>query len=221
MDRDSTERILARYPHATAFQRWHMRGRLHLCPYPALLKHITGAGSVLDIGCGFGHLAWFLAERRPDLAYRGSDIDGRKIRLAQGCTAPDMGRPPEFREGDATSFADWPEHFGNILFLDVIYLMPWALQVRILEWAMGRLSPGGESSLIIKSMDAPEGLPGWRAVAEEWIMVSLLKRTLSSGTLRGARSSGDYADFARGLGFRSEVETLPTFNPSYILTIRR
>lgn len=220
MDPALSDRILARYPHASAFQRWHMRGRLGLCPYDALLPHLTGPGTLLDIGCGFGHLAWFLAERRPGLRYLGSDVDGRKIRLALGCPAPASGSRPDFREGDATVITDWPARFGNIVLLDVLYLMPWELQARILDWALGRLDPDG-GALVIKSMDAPEGVSGWRAVAEEWIMVSLLRRTVSSGTLLGARPAADYAAFGEARGFRARIERLATFNPSYLVSLSR
>jgi hypothetical protein len=62
LDKKLATRILARYPHASLLQRCHIRGRLHLCPYDALPKYLTGADNLLDVGCGFGHLAWYLDE---------------------------------------------------------------------------------------------------------------------------------------------------------------
>jgi SAM-dependent methyltransferase len=198
-----------------------MRGRLHLCPYDALLKHLTGSGGVLDIGCGFGHFAWYLAERKPGFAYYGSDIDGRKVELARACPATGVFPAPVFRAGDAAAMGDWPASFGNIVLIDVLYLMPWEMQSGLLEWALGKLAPGAESALVIKSMDAPAGFSGWRALAEEWVMVHVLRRTRSSGTLLGARPAEAYRDFASARGFRCEVETLPTFNPTFIARIHR
>ena len=220
MDEALVKRILARYPHASPVQRWHMRGRLQLCPYDALLSHLRGKASVLDIGCGFGHFAWYLAEKMPSLDYHGTDIDARKVDLALGCSLPE-GLRPRFRAGEAADIPDLPKEFGNIVILDVLYLLPWEAQVRLLDWALGRLAPGPDSSLVLKNMDAAEGFSGWRTLAEEWVMVHLFKRTRSSGTLLGARPAGDYAAFARDRGFRSEVEELPTFNPSFILRIHR
>jgi 2-polyprenyl-3-methyl-5-hydroxy-6-metoxy-1,4-benzoquinol methylase len=214
------ERILTRYPHASALQRWHMRGRLRLCPYDALLKHLTGPGNLLDVGCGFGHLAWYLADERPDLRYHGADIDPRKIDLATESTERSPQRH-DFRLGDVRGLPGLPDRFGNIVFLDVLYLMPWEMQKEMMAWALARLSPGTGSALVIKTMDEAEGFSGFRAVAEEWIMVRLLRRTLSSGALNGARSADDYLAFARGLGFRGEVESLGTFNPSSILRLHR
>jgi SAM-dependent methyltransferase len=234
MGRELQDRILSRYPHASAVQRWHMRGRLRLCPYPALLRHLTGGGSVLDIGCGFGHLAWFLAEARPDLAYFGADVDPAKIALAQGCLSGAVGPSapaaagsppsPSFRLGVVTeppTTAGWPATFGNMALLDVLYLLPWEAQARLLDWALSRLAPAPGSALVIKSMEEARGLPGIRALAEEWAMVHLLRRTRHSGTITGARPASAYAEFARSRGFRSEVEDLDTFNPSYYIRIHR
>lgn len=237
LDAASIDRILDRYPHASAFQRWHMHGRLKLCPYEKLDRHLTGGDTLLDIGCGFGHLAWHLAESRPGLRYYGTDIDGRKIALALG-SAKAIGAPsaddsrkasgdlaseslPVFRLGDASTLKDLPESFGNIVFLDVLYLLPWEAQKRLMAWALGRLSPGPDSVMVIKTMEQARGFSGFRAVAEEWIMVSLLRRTLSSGALNGARPTSDYLDFARGLGFQGEVEDLGTFNPSTLIRFHR
>lgn len=197
-----------------------MRGRLALCPYEALLRHLTGPESLLDVGCGFGHLAWYLESGGKGLRYFGTDIDARKIALAKGSLAHGSGNP-DFRMGDARGISDLPERFGNIVFLDVLYLMPWEMQKSMMEWALGRLAPGPESVLIIKTMDQAEGFSGFRAVTEEWIMVRLLRRTVSSGALNGARPAPDYLDFARGLGFQGERESLGTFNPSSILSFRR
>lgn len=217
---DETDRILSRYPHASGFQRWHMRGRLRLCPYDLLLPHLTGRGNLLDVGCGFGHFAWYLAETRPDLEYRGADIDPRKIALARG-SAVDAAGKERFALGDVRRIPGLDAQSGNIVFLDVLYLMPWEMQKEMLAWALGRLSPDPGSVVLVKTMDEAKGFSGFRAVAEEWIMVSLLRRTASSGALNGARPAGDYLDFAAGLGFRGECHALGTFNPSSVLRFFR
>jgi 2-polyprenyl-6-hydroxyphenyl methylase/3-demethylubiquinone-9 3-methyltransferase len=221
LEKGIIEGILAHYPHASAFQRWHMRGRLRLCPYDGLLKHLTGKGNLLDIGCGFGHFAWYLRQVMPELAYFGTDIDERKIELALGCP-DDSSRPlPSFRKGDVMAMEDWQSPYGNIVLLDVTYLMPWELQARLLEWALGSLAAGAESALVLKTMDVPQGWSGRRTVWEEWIMVRLLRRTRSSGTLNGVQPFATYIDFARQRGFRCEVESMGTFNPSSVLRFHR
>jgi SAM-dependent methyltransferase len=228
MDRAAREAIVSRYPGAGAFQRWHMRGRLELCPYDALLPFFTGRDTVLDVGCGFGHLAWHLARHRPDLLYIGTDIDPRKIALAQASANAPATSPreaglarPDFLLGDAREIRGLPKPFGNVVFLDVLYLLPWAAQRDLIRWALESLSQAPGSAVLIKTMDEAEGFAGFRAVAEEWIMVRLLRRTLSSGALNGARSTEDYLDFAAALGFRGEAHPLGTFNPSTLIRIAR
>ncbi len=225
MDRASREAIVARYPDAGALQRWHMRGRLDLCPYDALLPFFTGRDSFLDVGCGFGHLAWHLSRYRPDLRYFGTDIDARKIKMAEdSARASAEGKDPAkpaFFLGDARKIRELPEAFGNIAFLDVLYLLPWKSQQEMIRWALGRLSNAPGSALIIKTMDEAKGFSGFRAVAEEWIMVRMLRRTLSSGALNGARPAGEYLAFAGSLGFRGEAHPLGTFNPSTLIRIAR
>lgn len=222
MDREAREAIVSRYPRAGAFERWHMRGRLELCPYDALLPFFTGRESVLDVGCGFGHLAWHLARHRPDLRYSGTDIDPRKIAMAEdSARAAAEAVRPAFFLGEARAIRGLPAAFGNIAFLDVLYLMPWEMQQDLIRWALGRLSGAPGSALIIKTMDEAKGFPGFRAVAEEWIMVRALRRTASSGALNGARPSGDYLELARSLGFRGETHLLGTFNPSTVIRIAR
>jgi 2-polyprenyl-6-hydroxyphenyl methylase/3-demethylubiquinone-9 3-methyltransferase len=122
---------------------------------------------------------------------------------------------------DPSTTAGWPATFGNIVLLDVLYLLPWEAQERLLDWALSRLAPGTGSALVIKSMEEARGLSGFRALAEEWVMVHLLRRTRHSGTITGARPALAYAEFADSRGFRSEVEDLGTFNPSYFIRIRR
>lgn len=211
--------IISRYPHGSTFQRWHMRGRLQLCPYDALLKHLTGQGNLLDIGCGFGHLAWYLKKARPDLAYLGVDIDERKIALAKG-SAHGVGQP-EFLTGSVLEMPSLSGPFGNIVLLDVLYLLPWDLQIRLLEWCLDKLAPGPQSVLVIKTMDVAVGWVGFRTLAEEWIMVKLLRRTRSSGALNGAKHSSAYAEEFQKRGYKFEIENLPTWNPSSLFRIHR
>jgi SAM-dependent methyltransferase len=235
MNPDWVRQVLAHYPHAGPVQRFHLAGRLRLCPYPSLLKHLTGTESILDIGCGFGHLAWFLAREKPGLRYYGTDLDEAKIALARACPPgaaasageepstgnPPAAAPPVFLAGDVREHAGLPARFGNIVLLDVLYLMPWEAQLALLEWCLSRLSDKPGSALVIKAMPPPEGFSGFRAVAQEWLMVRVLRRTRHSGLVNGARPWTDYRDFAaaRGLGF--EREELNTFNPSMILGLRR
>ena len=131
-----------------------------------------------------------------------------------------VGRP-SFSFGDVRELASLPDRFGNIVLLDVMYLMPWKLQTSILDWALARLSPGPKSALVIKTMDEAIGFSGFRTLAQEWIMVYLLRRTRSSGTINGIRHFAAYLILRTIGGYRCQIEHLHSFNPSYILRMHR
>lgn len=216
---ETVQFIVKKYPHASALVRWHMRGRLQLCPYDKILKHIPTSGKVLDIGCGFGHLAWYLAHERPSLKYFGTDIDEEKIALAQNSA---MGiTSPNFKFGDITTMDDWSEPYDSIILLDVAYLMPWEIQKKIIAWALAHLNLGSESALLLKTNEVPKGMSGVRMLWEEWIMVNLLRRTKSSGTIQGVQDFQTYINYANELGFNCEIESMETYNPSFLLKFYR
>ncbi len=244
LDETIIEGIVSHYSHASAFQKWHMRGRLKLCPYDALLKHLEGWKkdqssnpadevekpiSILDIGCGFGHFGWYLKNMHLPLKYLGVDIDSRKIALAKGSLTEQekipkensVHKPLEFIFGNCSEIISNDTRFQNIVILDVIYLLPWDLQVQLIEWCLLHLDPNCKSALVIKTMDVAEGWVGWRTVAEEWIMVHLLRRTQSSGTINGIKPFQNYVDVFNRLGFNCEIENLPTWNPSSIFKATR
>jgi len=208
-----------------------MRGRLQLCPYDKLLKHIPTTGSVLDIGCGFGHFAWYLAQERPELKYFGADIDEAKISLAQSSaqgstqnSVKDFAKglaAPIFWLGDVMTMQEGSGPFDTIVLLDVAYLMPWEFQKKLIAWALARLKSGNESALLLKTNDVPRGMSGLRMLWEEWIMVNLLRRTKSSGTIQGVQDFQTYINYAKELGFACEIESMETYNPSSLLKFHR
>src|SRR5262249_36463669 len=156
------------------------------------------------------------------LRYFGTDIDKRKIDLALGCSMRPSSNcstnllfskaalpvgfggsaRPSFSFGDVRELGGLPDRFGNIVLLDVMYLMPWDLQTSTLDWALARLAPGPKSALVIMTMDEATGFSGFRTVAQEWIMVYLLRKTRSSGTIKGIRHFAAYLDFAKDRGYQ-------------------
>ncbi len=214
-------KIVAHYKQASFLDRWHLRARLRLCPYDALLRFFPERGNLLDVGCGFGHLAWYLAETRPAIQYFGLDPDPRKIQIAQKSLSSENKIQPHFQTLLGEKTPAWPDPWDCIVLLDVLYLIPWEQQLSLLNWAFERISVIPQGSLILKGMESPHGFSGWRALAEEWIMVHLLQKTLSSGTLRGAQPVEVYQKIGAEHGFQWDMERLPTFNPSFILRFHR
>jgi SAM-dependent methyltransferase len=216
---DLLSRIAARYGFAGPWDRFHVRQRLKLARYDALLPHLPASGRVLDVGCGFGLLGQFLAETRPGLGYAGTDIDTRKIALARQSFSG-QHVPPLF-VGDVRNWPDCPTPVTAIALLDVLYLLPETLQQELFDFACQMLAPGPEATLLVKLRPLQTGASSWGAFLQESLMVHLLRRTHSSGALFTGQDPDVYASWGRALGFACCQLELPTVRASVLLVFRR
>jgi SAM-dependent methyltransferase len=66
------------------------------------LLDISHGETVLDVGCGYGGLAFILAQKRPDLRIIGVDIEDEVLEMATEAAAENNLANLEFRLGDAT-----------------------------------------------------------------------------------------------------------------------
>jgi SAM-dependent methyltransferase len=81
----------------------------------------TGAGKVLDVGCGTGHLAAAVLERSPSSSVHGVDIASVYIDFAR---AHNSNPRLEFLVGDACSL-NFPDNtFDQVLSLLVLHFVP-------------------------------------------------------------------------------------------------
>lgn len=129
---------------------------------------LAGAERVLDLGCGQGLLAAWLAaarsrhDERPHLwpqewpaaprliSYRGIELRRQDVRRAQIA----LGSRADFEVGDIAT-AD----FGNadgVVILDVIHYLDPGAQVHVLDRAHAALTPGG--TLLLRVSDAGSGI---------------------------------------------------------------
>jgi SAM-dependent methyltransferase len=96
-------------------------------------------GHILDVGCGYGLVAHWLALGSPHRTLHGIDHDAAKIRVARA-TARNSPRL-SFAEGDLLSAA-WPA-CDTLLLCDVLHYFPAELKALILQRAYQALRPGG------------------------------------------------------------------------------
>lgn len=128
--------------------RDYVRAKLRLDPaYSAVADRIaaTTAG-VLDIGCGYGLLGFYLRERGFRGRYLGIDFDQRKIAEARRITqarAMDLA----FDDGQANAL---PAFSGHVVLLDVLHYLDAADQQRLLGEAAARVAPG--ALLIVRNV---------------------------------------------------------------------
>lgn len=165
------QRTLARYDGESRGTRLHTRIRWRSCPFEQVAEAVPGAGRILEIGCGHGLFATYLAlgdERRTVL---GTDVDGDKIHAAQ--RASEGVDNLTFRPDEPGAFPPGP--WDAVCIVDVLYLIDRAGERALLETAAEHLAPGGV--LVVKEMGTtPRWKYRWMA-AQERLSVQVLKIT--------------------------------------------
>jgi 2-polyprenyl-3-methyl-5-hydroxy-6-metoxy-1,4-benzoquinol methylase len=222
MTPERIDRIAARYPFAGAWDRFHLRHRLRVCPFDELLPFLPETGQLLDIGCGFGLLGWLLAEARPGLDYWGTDVDGRKIQLARSAFAqhPAGNKATHLHAGEALGWAETPARFTVITILDVLYLLPLPLQKQLFDDACTHLARTPEAALLLKILPAFRGADRWRTWLQESLMVKVLRKTRSSGAIFASQDPALYARWGEQQGLECRETAMPTTPPSTLLVLR-
>jgi 2-polyprenyl-3-methyl-5-hydroxy-6-metoxy-1,4-benzoquinol methylase len=168
---------LAIFDNASIAMRLHVRARWRTCPLTEIAARVPTTGAVLDVGCGHGLFASYLALDADGRRVVGVDLDERK--LADASTVVDRvrqrGGSLELAVAPGGAVPDGP--WDAITIVDVLYLLPAAAQRDLVERAAARLAPGGR--LLVKEM-APT--PAWKAQwnkAQEVLAVKVVGFTAS------------------------------------------
>ncbi|MCE9667796.1 class I SAM-dependent methyltransferase [Myxococcus stipitatus] len=181
---------LALYGALPAAERFHVHARASSAPLLSVVERAP-RGVVADIGCGHGLLSALLALEAPGRVVHGADPDPRKVGWARQA----LGALPNVRlsEGtvEATLAPGLPGACDAAVVCDVLYLLPEARWPDFLRAVRGLLKPGG--CFLLKEVEGDGSWKHRKALAQEWVMVSLLGRTQASGGMvlkpRGAMTS--------------------------------
>jgi 2-polyprenyl-3-methyl-5-hydroxy-6-metoxy-1,4-benzoquinol methylase len=160
-------------------ERLFVRGRMFSAPLVEVASRVSGS-SVLDVGCGHGAMVSLLATDHPERRVLGIDPDSRKIAWA----TTSVGRLPNVELRVATVESLSPELDARVdaaVISDVLYLLPVERWEPFLS-ATGRLlRPGG--MLLLKEAEGDRSWRHLKCLAQEMLMVRVLRRTLGSGGL--------------------------------------
>jgi len=159
-------------------ERLFVRARLFSAPLAAIAERCP-AGRILDIGCGHGAVIALLAGE-PGRTVLGIDPDPRKIAWAKA----GPGRLANVSLQEATAdelLPDLEGHFDAVTVVDVLYLLPAKAWATFADCCRRLLKPGG--LLLLKEAEANRSWKHFKCLAQEQVMVRLLRRTHGSGGL--------------------------------------
>jgi 2-polyprenyl-6-hydroxyphenyl methylase/3-demethylubiquinone-9 3-methyltransferase len=140
-------RALARYRTAPLGARLFIRGRAFLSDLAVVERYVPKKGFIVDLGCGHGLFACVLRESSPTRRVLGIDLDPRKIEVARAAIQDTTWL--RFEPGDIV--AEPPPKCDAVTIVDVLYLMPFDVQERVLRNAASALGEGGP--LIVKAQE--------------------------------------------------------------------
>ena len=162
---------LARYDAEPLGTRLHTHVRWRSCPFEAVADAVPARGRILEIGCGHGLFATYLALGSAERTVLGTDVDGDKIHAAQ--RAADGVPNLTFRPDEPDAFPPGP--WDAVCIVDVLYLIDRDGERALLTTAADHLAPGGV--LVVKEMGTtPRWKYRWMALQER-LSVQVLKIT--------------------------------------------
>lgn len=195
-------RAVHRYRKAPLGARLFVHGRAFLSDLAFVEQYVPRHGFVVDVGCGHGLFANVLAEASAARRVLGIDIDERKIAVARSTAE---GRPAlRFEVGDA--IATPPPRCDAVTIVDVLYLLPFEDQERVLRNAAAALLEG--KPLIVKAQERALTPRFALTYGQELVTVAL-------GFTRGARSRfhfptrADATGMFERAGFAVDVVEMP------------
>jgi 2-polyprenyl-6-hydroxyphenyl methylase/3-demethylubiquinone-9 3-methyltransferase len=161
------KRALARYRKAPLGARLFVRGRAFLSDLAVVERYVPKKGFIVDLGCGHGLFACVLRESSPTRRVLGIDLDPRKIEVARGAIQDTTWL--RFEVGDVAT--DAPPKCDAVTIVDVLYLMPFEMQERVLRNAGTALGEGGP--LIVKAQERRTDPRYAMTYLQEMVTVSL------------------------------------------------
>jgi cyclopropane fatty-acyl-phospholipid synthase-like methyltransferase len=171
---------LALFADAPITMRLHVTARWRTCPLTEVAARVPTTGEVLDVGCGHGLFASYLALDAPGRRVVGVDLDERKLADASAVVDGVRGRGGSLELDVAPGGAVPDGPWDAITIVDVLYLLPADAQRDLVERAAAQLAPGGR--LLVKEMAST---PVWKARwnrAQEFLAVKVVGFTATEST---------------------------------------
>jgi SAM-dependent methyltransferase len=142
------KKLIRNYIYKGPVLEWYVRIKLSLEDnYRLIESYVPRTASIVDVGCGYGYLAYLLHFVSPGRKILGIDYDADKIELANHCISKNDNL--SFVTADAGEF---PLDRADVFILsDVLHYMTYEKQEALLEKCIRLLNPGG--SILIRDAD--------------------------------------------------------------------
>lgn len=204
--------VLSLYRDVGLIDRIHMSIRFKRCPFDLLEQYLPKSGKILDFGCGHGLFANLIALKSEKRYVIGIDLSLNKIEIAKKSLG---GRSNiKFIQAQFDDIND--KDFSAITMIDVLYLLPFNEQKRILTSCRSSLKK--EGILVIKEVSSSNAIRFRVAYLQEVLMVRIFKRTLGSNFY--FRSLDEWTNLFQETGYRNELIKLNTPMQSYLFVCR-
>jgi glycosyltransferase involved in cell wall biosynthesis len=191
--------LLARYWKLNLWGRLHVNLRYRSCPFKTIERFVPKSGSILDFGCGHGLFTNYLALTSSKRKMTGMDLSKEKIEQARSCDGC-----PNIHYVQNPS-ADIPqEEFNAIVMVDVLYLLPYGEQKRLIAECVKQLGDSG--ALIVKEMSKRPRIKYLWNVFQETLAVKLFKITEGKGFY--FRAKEDFESLFKDFGLKVEAHDL-------------
>ncbi len=142
-------------------------------------------------------------------------MDPRKVEWAKASVGRDARATFEYVSIEALAARE-PHAYDAVLAIDVLYLLPPAAQVSFLQAARELLRPGGV--VLVHEAEADGSWKQTKCEWQEWLVVSVLGRTTSSGSLGLATAAARAASFSdAGLRLRDTVRLGRGYTTPHVL----
>lgn len=143
------EKLIYNYIYKGPVLEWYMRIKTRMEKnYKTFCELVPQQGKILDIGCGYGFMAYMLSFTSAQRKITGLDYDEDKINTANNCFSKTNNI--NFVHGDVMGFEF--EQYDAIIVADMLHYLPAAEQKQVIGKCISHLNPGGK--LIIRDGDA-------------------------------------------------------------------
>jgi len=184
----------------------HTTIRAWTAPFEKLETFVPTEGLVLEIGCGHGLVATFLALSSTKRRVLGIDIDSQKIALATE-TARRLSPGEASLSFEVRESGDLPANdhgWDAIVFADVLYLIRPDDRFELLAKCAQSLSPGGV--LVVKEVDTQPRFKARIAQIQEFLATRVLR--ITEGDNLDFPSAAELAEQLRAVGLAPAISRI-------------